>query len=180
MTPTFHRGKAVGLVRHPLPRRRCRRARHDVRRRPVFEEGSISHDPVSPRGVVDESLVDLVPPTCASRPGAGRHLFAGSATRSAAGLNDMMDEFGHRRSRPTLPAHPGKSKQAALEAIRKIKPGTYSTRCGRRRRQADRPGRHHDDRRRSASTSTSPAPRTVALRHQRAGLLHRGLCRRSA
>ena len=45
----------------------------------------------------------------------------------------------------------------------------------RRLRQADRPGRHHDDRRRRHRRRLRRHVGRVGLRHQRAALLHRGL-----
>ena len=75
-------------------------------------------------------------------------------------LIEMMDEFAiddlDRLGTHILE----KSKQASLEAIRKIKPGTYS--YSMRVDGYDKPidlVATHDDRRRAASTSTSPAPR---------------------
>ena len=130
-------------------------------------------------GKVDETLIDIVTANVREPVQVVGDLYS-LATCNEIGcrrLIEMMDEFAiddlDRLGTHILE----KSRQASLEAIRKIKPGEYKfsmTVDGSR--QADRSRRHHEDRRDRHRRRFRRHLGRLVLRHQRAGLLHRGLC----
>ena len=163
VTPTFRRGKMVAMFASTCHVVDIGGRGMTTDARQVYEEGLyIPLMRFAREGKVDETLVEIVSANVREPIQVVGDLYS-LATCNEIGcrrLIEMMDEFAiddlDRLGTHILE----KSKQASLEAIRKIKPGTYSyTDARRRRRQADRPCRHHDDRRDAASTSTSPAPR---------------------
>ncbi len=99
--------------------------------RQVYEEGLyIPLMRFAREGEVDETLVEIV-----ARQRARAECQVVGDLYSLATCNEigcrasieMMDEFAHRRSRTGWAAHIlEKSKQASLDAIRKIKPGAYN------------------------------------------------------
>jgi N-methylhydantoinase B len=129
VTPTFYRGKAVGLFASTCHVVDVGGRGMTADAASVFEEGIyIPLMRFARGGVVDETLVDLVRVNVREPVQVVGDLYS-LATCNEIGcrrLIAMMDEFGiddlDRLGRHILE----KSRQASLEAIRKIKPGVYS------------------------------------------------------
>ena len=176
VTPTFYRGKVVALFASTCHVVDVGGRGMTADAASVFEEGIyIPLMRFARAGVVDETLVDLVRVNVREPVQVVGDLYS-LATCNEIGcrrLVAMMDEFGiddlARLGRHILE----KSREASLEAIRKIKPGTYKyTMTHRRLRPADRYRRDDDDRRDWHRRRLHGHVGHVALRYQRAVLLH--------
>ena len=172
-------------VRQHLPRGRCRRPRHDggcglgLRGRHLHSDSCASHAPAWSMKHWSTSSATM----CASRSRSSAiSIRLRLATKSAAVVScTMMDEFAiddlDRLGRHILE----KSREASLEAIRKMQAGRLQIHDAHRRlRQAARPRRDHDHQRDRHRCRFHRDLRAFALRHQRAVLLLRSLFLASA
>ena len=182
--PARQAGRAVRL---DLPRRRHRRPRHR-RRRPQrsTRKASTSRSCACAKGgTVNQTLVDIVARQRArADPGGGRPLLAGDLQRDRLPPPDRDD--GRVRASTTstaLGAHvleKSRTRLARGDPQAASRATTRSQHDGRRLRQAGRPGRHLTIGPTGIDVDFAGTSRRLGLRHQRAALLHRGLCLRSA
>ena len=163
VTPTFRRGKMVALFASTCHVVDIGGRGMSADARQVYEEGLyIPLMRFARAGKVDQTLIDIVAANVREPIQVVGDLYS-LATCNEIGcrrLIEMMDEFAID-DLDRLGTHILEKSQAGLA---RGDPQDQAGRIqvlddGRRLRQADRPGRHHEDRRRPASTSTSPAPR---------------------
>ena len=181
VTPTFRRGKMVALFASTCHVVDIGGRGMGADARQVYEEGlyiPLMH--FARAGKVDETLTDIVARQCArADPGGGRSLLAGDLQRDRLPPADRDDgRVRHRRSQPAGPSTSSTSPSRPRSTlIRKIKPGEYK--FSMRVDGYDKPidlvatmkiGDSGIDVDFAGTSGVS------ALRHQRAGLLHRGLC----
>ena len=163
VTPTFRRGKMVALFASTCHVVDIGGRGMTADARQVYEEGlyiPLMRFATRGRGRRDAGRHRRRQRARAD-PGGGRPLLAGDLQRDRLPPPDRDDgRVRHRRPRPAGHAHPREVAAGLARGDPQDQAGRVQVHDdGRRLRQADRPRRHHEDRRRPASTSTSPAPR---------------------
>ncbi len=167
VSPTFLRGAPVGLFASTVHVVDIGGLGMGPDGRQVFEEGlAIPLMPLARAGA-DQRRPDAHrrAPMCASRLQVEGDVYALAACNDEGSrrLVEMMDEFGIANLDRLGEHIIETSRQATIDAIRKLNPGKYrySVRHGRLRPAAD-PRRRDDDRGRRHPSSTTPAPRRPA------------------